>query len=103
MYQTTYRSSVNAGYFDFLRKVANRCEFYNFSALNNYTTNPAYYYESSHYRPALGLIIEKYLFSSDEDREKIRRDAGDDFFGIKVNAQNIDEVIEVLQEQLNSN
>ncbi len=101
MYKTTYCSCVDAGYFDFLRKVAHRCEFYNFSSLNNYTTNPSYYYESSHYRPALGLIIEKYLFGTDEVREQIRRDAGDGLFGMKVNAQNIDEVIGALEKQLN--
>ena len=100
MYQTLYRGSVDNGYFEFLRKAAQRCEFYNFSTLNNYTTDPRYYFEYSHYRSALGLIIEKYLFGSEENREQIRRDAGDELFGVKVNAQNIDAVIEGLEKQI---
>ena len=100
MYQTTYQDSVENGYFEFLRNVAQKCEFYNFSTLNNYTTDPRYYFEWSHYRPALGLIIEKYLFGSEEERAKIRCDAGDELFGVKVNAQNIDAVIEDLEKQI---
>lgn len=100
MYKSLYHNSVEDGYFDLLRKVAQKCEFYNFSSLNNYTTDPRYYFEWSHYRPALGLIIEKYLFGSEKDREQIRRDAGDELFGAKVNAQNVDTIIEGLKKQL---
>lgn len=100
LYQTLYRNSVEDGYFDFLRSVAQKCEFYNFSALNNYTTNPQYYYEWSHYRPALGLLVEKVLFGTDEERERIRRDAGDTLWGAKVNAGNVEEIIAHLQGQL---
>lgn len=102
MYQTLYRNSVEDGYFDFLRAVAQKCEFYNFSALNNYTVNPQYYYEWSHYRPALGLLINKILFGTDEDRERIRRDAGDALWGARVNAENIDEIAGHLQIQIES-
>ncbi|MBO4546710.1 MAG: hypothetical protein J5700_03940, partial [Treponema sp.] len=102
MYQTLYRNSVDDGYFDFLCKVAQRCEFYNFSSLNKYTTDPRYYFECSHYRPALGLIIEKYLFGSEEERAQIRSEAGDELFGMKVNSQNIDAVIEGLKKQLSN-
>lgn len=102
MYQTLYRNSVEDGYFDFLRAVAQKCEFYNFSALNNYTVNPQYYYEWSHYRPALGLLINKILFGTDEDRERIRRDAGDALWGARVNAENIDEIVGHLQVQIES-
>ena len=100
MYQTLYRNSVEVGYFDFLRSVAQKCEFYNFSALNNYTTNPQYFLEWSHYRSALGLLVEKVLFGTDEERESIRRDAGDALWGARVNAGNVEEVIAHLQEQL---
>ena len=100
LYQNLYKASVNAGYFDFLRKVAQNCEFYNFSSLNKYTKNPAYYFEWSHYRPALGLLIEKMIFGTEEERAQIRKDAGDELWGIKVNAENIDFVIQKLQEQI---
>ena len=100
LYKTTYLKAVSEGYFDFLKNVAESCEFYNFSTLNNYTKNPEYYYEWSHYRPILGLILEKYLFGTDQERVVIRKDAGDELFGIKVNSQNIDTVLEELSMQL---
>ena len=100
LYETTYRDAAENGYFDFLRSVAGVAEFYNFSALNNYTTNPQYYFEGSHYRPALGLLVEKVLFGTDEERESIRRDAGDALWGARVNAGNAEEIIAHLQGQL---
>ncbi len=100
MYQSLYKNSVEDGYFDFLRKVAQRCEFYNFSTLNNFTMNPKYYYEWSHYRPALGLRVEKVIFGTDEELAEVRREAGDDLFGMKVNSENVDYIITRLNEQL---
>lgn len=100
MYQTLYRKTVEDGYLDFLQKVAQKCEFYDFSTLNNYTQNPRYYFESSHYRPSLGLIIEKYLFGTEEERSEIRREAGDELFGIKINSKNVDFVISQLKRQV---
>lgn len=99
LYQNLYKTSVNGGYFDFLRKVAQNCEFYNFSSLNNYTKNPAYYFDWSHYRQPLALLIEKMIFGTEEEKAQIRKDAGDELWGIKVNAENIDFVIQKLQEQ----
>ena len=100
IYETTYKDAVDCGYFDFLRKVSEKCEFYNFSSLNNFTTDPRYYFESSHYRPALGLLVEKMLFGTEEEREQIRAEAGDELWGVKVNAGNVDVVISELQKQI---
>ena len=99
LYEMTYRDAAENGYFDFLRSVAGVADFYNFSSVNSYTTNPQYYFESSHYRPALGLLVEKVLFGMDEEREGIRREAGDALWGTKVNAGNVEEVIAHLQGQ----
>lgn len=100
LYKATYLDSVRDGYFDFLRLVANSCEFYNFSTLNNYTLGERYFLEGSHYCPALGLIIEKYLFGSEEERQQIRDEAGDELFGVKVSSENVDFVIGELKKQL---
>ena len=102
IYETTYQGAVEDGYLDFLRKVSEQCEFYNFSSLNNFTQDPRYYFESSHYRPALGLLVEKMLFGTDEERKQIRRDADDELWGIKVNAENVDFVLSELQKQINT-
>ena len=100
IYETTYRDTVENGYFDFMRSVAGVTEFYNFSALNNYTINQQYYFESSHYRPALGLLVNKVLFGTKEDRERICHDAGDQMWGTRVSMQNVEQVIAHLQRQL---
>ena len=44
--------------------------------------------------------MEKVLFDTEEEREGIRRDAGDTLWGARVNAGNVEEVIAHLQEQL---
>ncbi len=100
LYQSIYRNSVADGYLDFLKEVAGVCEFYNFSGLNNFTQDPQYYFEANHYRPALGLLVEKVIFGTDEEREEVRREAGDDLFGMKVHAGNVDHVLSRLREQL---
>lgn len=100
LYETTYLDSVKDGYFDFLRTVANVCEFYNFSALNKLTRDPSYFFEGSHYRPILGLFVEKILFGTEEDKKEIRKIADDDLFGEKVTSQNIDSIILHLEKQL---
>lgn len=98
-YKSAFLSAVDDGYFDLLRAVAKKCEFYNFSGLNDYTTDPRYYYEWSHYRPVLGLAVEKVLFGSEEEREQARRTAGDKLFGVKVNSNNVEEIIAALSHK----
>ena len=100
IYVTTYIDSIQDGYLDFLRKVAQNCEFYNFSTLNNYCQDSRYYFEGSHYRPALGLIVEKVLFGTEDEQNEIRKEAGDELFGVKVNSENIDFIISELEKQL---
>ena len=100
IYETTYKDAVEHGYFDLLKYVSQECEFYNFSSLNNYTKDSHYYFESSHYRPALGMLVEKVLFGTEEEKAQIRKDAGDELWGINVNAENVDFVIQNLRGQL---
>ena len=101
MFQILYRESVyGADYLNLLRNVAQKCEFYNFSALNRITTDPQYFFEYSHYRPVVGLMMEQLIFGTEEEKARIRREAGDELWGMKVNAENVDLVIQHLQEQL---
>lgn len=100
LYQTIYRNSVADGYFDFLRSVAQNCSFYNFSTLNRFTQNPSYYFDCNHYRPILGLFVEKVMFGTDEEREEVRVEAGDDLFGLEIHAENVDSVLAQLKRQL---
>ena len=43
--------------------------------------------------------MEKVLFGTDEERERIRRAAGDVLWSAKVNAGNVEEIIAYLQGQ----
>ena len=44
--------------------------------------------------------MEKVLFGTDKNRERIRREAGDALWGAKVNAGNVEEIIAHLQGQI---
>jgi hypothetical protein len=48
-------------------------------------------------------MMEQLIFGTEEEKARIRKEAGDDLWGIKVNAGNIDLVIQHLQEQLKHN
>ncbi|MBP3735598.1 MAG: hypothetical protein J6I56_01115 [Lachnospiraceae bacterium] len=60
--QSTYEEAVEKGYLEFLGDVAGITEFHNFSGLNEYTTDYRYYFDASHYRPYVGLQMEKVMF-----------------------------------------
>ena len=106
IYESNYRYAVAHGYLEMLREIGGRCGFFNFSGLNRITTDPKYYFEGIHYRPAAGLLVEKVLFSTDEgERERIRAeaalcDADRELFGMEVDSSNVDEVVGRLREQL---
>lgn len=102
LYHTAYRKAITRGYLDVLKEAAQNCEFYNFSCLNNFTKNYRYFMESVHFRPTLGLIIEKTLFGSEDEKSKIREEAGDKLWGQKVNSNNAEQYILQLKEQLDS-
>ncbi len=57
MFVTTYMRQDKEEFFEFLRKLSSVSEFYDFSGVNKITTDPYYYYESSHFRPLLGYKI----------------------------------------------
>ncbi|WP_026524357.1 hypothetical protein [Butyrivibrio sp. MB2005] len=90
--QTTYTEAVSKGYFDFLRAVSREIEYYNFSGLNKYTTDMKYYFDASHYKPYIGMIIEDSIFS-DEKKEYHE-------FGGYITNENIDSLLMYLEDQM---
>ena len=94
----TFKQAVDFGYLDFLHDVAEKCSFYNFSEINQFTTDRHYYFENSHYRPALGRIISKTLFGTEEEKREIAAIVST--FGQLVDNSNIDEIISQLKNQL---
>ena len=61
----TYKKACENGFLDFLEKLHLITDFYDFSGLNEITTNNFNYYETSHYRPLVGEIIVNELNQKD--------------------------------------
>ncbi len=104
IYERGYLTSVKHGqYLLFLRDLAQIYPYYNFSGLNRFTKDKRYYFDWSHYRPYVGREIEKSIWGldhqSDEKIEKLEysKNTG---FGMKVDHNNIDILITLLQNQL---
>lgn len=91
--QTTYEEAVSHGYLDFLKDVTGVCSYYNFSGLNEYTTDMRYYFDSSHYIPFVGANIEKILFD-----DVTIKDVNEP--GVYIDEDNVDELIKYLEGQL---
>ncbi|MCR4902626.1 MAG: hypothetical protein K6A23_07200 [Butyrivibrio sp.] len=91
--ESTYRNAVAMGYLDFLKDLSTVTGYINFSGLNDITTNTAYYFDSSHYRPVVGLEIENVIFGKETADT-------DSFYGVRVNNENADDIIAGLELQL---
>ncbi|WP_272152052.1 hypothetical protein [Tenacibaculum aiptasiae] len=85
MHVTTYLKLDKNNYFTFLSKLSQVTEFYDFSGINEITTNNFNYYETSHYRPFIGEKIADIIF----DKKNIEFP----YFGQKVNKFNIDLIL----------
>lgn len=69
MYYKTYEESKNYGYQLFLRWFAGRMDFYNFSGINDITTDRDNYFENSHYHEEVGDLIVDRIFYDVRDEE----------------------------------
>ena len=85
----TYRNTDMQDFNEFKRQLAQVTDYYDFSGLNEITTNNYYYYETSHYRPLVGDMIVNRLFNK-----------GNVDFGVYVTKDNVDEHLQRLELQL---
>ena len=96
-YEMTYKEAVANGYLDFLSDLAKETDFYCFSGLNAYTTSTGYYFDPSHFKPYVGLEMEKVVFGSENEREaaenKARCDMSRIDFGVLVGRENVEEIL----------
>ena len=89
MHHKTYLKQDWNAYIKFLKGLAKLTNYYDFSGLNEITTNNFNYYETSHYRPFIGDLMIKRLFS-----DRIEN------FGVLITAENINEVIKLKNKEL---
>lgn len=95
MHQITYMASVeNYSYLKFLEGLAEISDFWNFSSLNDITTNNANYFETSHYKAEVGDMIIDVMCNGKSYPELQRQG-----FGVKVTRENVKEFISMLKSQ----
>jgi hypothetical protein len=91
----TYKNSVKNGYLDFLYKLSNITEYYNFSGINNITANNSNYFETSHYKIEVGDIIINTIFNNATDEKLLSQG-----FGYYVTKNNRDVLFKILNSQM---
>ncbi|MBP2660155.1 MAG: hypothetical protein H6Q69_3187 [Firmicutes bacterium] len=90
IHKTTYLDTNQDEFDEFKRELATITDYYDFSGLNEITTNNYNYYETSHYRPFVGdRILERIL-----DEEKHNRE---ETFGVYVTKNNVEQHIQKLR------
>jgi len=91
IYYKTYQLSQYYGYEKFLEWLAGHVDYYNFSSINDVTTNRDNYYESSHFTEDVGdMVIDRIFYGiTDEHLES-------QGFGFYVTSENLEEFQEAL-------
>ena len=96
MHRIAYLLSVrNKDYFTFLDGLAEISDFWNFSSLNDITTDNANYFETSHYRANVGDILINVMCSG-----KSYPELNAQGFGVKVTRENAKDFISMLRRQI---
>jgi hypothetical protein len=92
MCELTYNASVELNYMEFLEGLADITDYYNFSGLNDVTTDTDNYLDSSHYNAYVGDMMIDVMFNGNVD-EKLYSQG----FGWYVTQDNIDDLLAMLQ------
>jgi hypothetical protein len=95
LHKLTYQQAVEYGYIDFLARLSEMTDFYNFSGINDVTTNNDYYRETSHYKLTAGDLIIDAIFNNRTDSKLLSQG-----FGLYVTSENRAEFIDLLKSQL---
>jgi hypothetical protein len=86
-------SFIIKDYLEFLKMISSFTSFYDFTGYNSVTTKNINYYESSHYREKVGILIAARIFNDKE--VEVPQD-----FGVLVTKDNVDEHLENLRKQI---
>jgi len=89
----TYKQAVEYGYIDFLSRLSEITDYYNFSGINDITTNNENYFEASHYKSKVGKLIIDVIFNK-TDKKLLSQG-----FGYYVTTENKNEFINLLLRQ----
>ncbi|MGZ2368715.1 hypothetical protein ACXR6G_02910 [Ancylomarina sp. YFZ004] len=89
IFKETYLAAVSHDFFLFLEKLASKIQYYDFSGINEITTNKLNYYEANHYRLNVGDEIIQTIFNSKLNVKII------------VNTSNLNSIIKLKQIEIN--
>jgi len=95
MFYTTYATSVSKNYYEFLERVAEVTDYYNFNCYNEFNISTSNFTDTSHYNAEVGDMIINVI-TKGEKYDNLY-DAG---FGYYVTKDNVDELLAILREQL---
>ncbi|RKM58798.1 hypothetical protein D6855_11600 [Butyrivibrio sp. CB08] len=90
----TYEKDVENGYIDFLTELANTTDYYNFSGINDITTDMSYYYETSHFSPEVADMMIACMLEGEADPQLTEQG-----FGVYVTSENTETLTKTLYEQ----
>ncbi|MBQ8698292.1 MAG: hypothetical protein IJ521_04775, partial [Schwartzia sp.] len=90
IHNSTYLATNLAEFNEFKQRLSEITDYYDFSGLNEITTNNYYYYETSHYRPIVGDMIIQRIFYPERETD----------FGVFVTKANVAEHIRALEQQV---
>jgi hypothetical protein len=93
----SYQKSVNAGYLDFLYKLSDITDYYNFSGINDITINNKYWFETTHYKMDVGDKIVRVIFNNITDEKLVSQG-----FGYYVTRHSRDTLFAILKGQIDN-
>ncbi len=80
-----------------MEKLAQVTDYYNFTGLNEYTSQDQYFFETSHYKPEVGYAMVDAMCYG-----KVPEDLATSWFGMLVTADNVSDFTEYFQEQIDA-
>ncbi|MCQ2513901.1 MAG: hypothetical protein MJ089_02250 [Ruminococcus sp.] len=92
MLEVTYKSALAKNYYEFLERLAEITDYYNFSGLNDITTDVNNYIDSSHYNAYVGDMIIDSMTKGKNDSKLYNQG-----FGYYVTSDNFDEFISIIK------
>jgi hypothetical protein len=92
MCEITYEGSLEVDYLEFLERLAGITDYYNFSGINDVTSNTDNYIDTSHYNAYVGDMILDTMINGNIDDTLYKQG-----FGWYVTSENVEDFLEILQ------
>lgn len=94
MHHLTYEVSVEANWYVFLKRLSEITDYYNFSGLNEVTTDDYCYVDTSHYIGEVGDLMIERMLSRTDTQERYGES-----FGYYVTKENCDGLLKILTDE----